>query len=168
MDAVVERLVDTVHEINPEALVFVSGVDWGYDLSGAIKDPVRRDNIIYETHPYSGKGEGWKAVLDELRKTTAVFLAEWGFEPGAEDRNLRGTAERYGNALLRYAKERNIGGTAWQWRLPYSELGMLESWEGYKNRTTGASLSKKPYLSYRLPNDMMPLSTVRNESMRFR
>lgn len=129
---VAERLVDTVHEVNPEAVVFVSGVDWGYDLKGVIKDPVRRNNIIYETHPYPGKGEGWKGVLDELRKTTPVFLGEWGFEPGAEDRNLRGTAEKYGDPLLQYAKERNIGWTAWQWRLRYSELGMLESWDGYK------------------------------------
>ena len=127
-----ERLVDVVHEVQPEAVVLVSGVDWGYDLKGAIEDPVRRDTIIYETHPYPGKGEGWKGILDELRKTTPVFIGEWGFEPSAEDRNLRGTVERYGLPLLRYARDRNIGWTAWQWRPRWDELGMLESWEGYR------------------------------------
>ena len=129
---VAERLVDTIHDVNAEAVVFVSGVDWGYDLKGAIKDPVRRDNIIYETHPYPGKGKGWKDVLDQLRKTTPVFLGEWGFNPIATDRNLRGTAEQYGLPLLQYARERNIGWTAWQWRTQYSELGMLASWKDYK------------------------------------
>ena len=129
---VAERLVDIIHEIQPEAVVFVSGVDWGYDLKGAIKEPVSRSNIIYETHPYPGKGEGWEKVLDQLRKTTPVFIGEWGFEPDAEDRSLRGTTEKYGLPLLQYAEERNIGWTAWQWRPRYNELGMLESWEGYK------------------------------------
>ena len=129
---VAERLVDTVQNVNPDAVVFVSGVDWGYDLKGAINDPVRRDNIIYETHPYPGKGQGWKGVLDQLRKTSPVFLGERGFSPAAEDRNIRGTSRDYGLPLLRYAKERNIGWTAWQWRTEYFELGILESWEGYK------------------------------------
>ena len=105
--------------------------------TGAIKDPVRRDNIIYETHPYPGKGEGWKGVLDQLRRTAPVFLGEWGFNPGADDRNLRGTAEDYGLPLLKYAKERNVGWTAWQWRTQYPELGMLESWEAYQATAWG-------------------------------
>ena len=41
--------------------------------------------------------------------------------------------------LLQYAEERNIGWTAWRWRLRYSELGMLESWDGYKPTDWGSS-----------------------------
>lgn len=93
---------------------------------------MRRDNIIYETHPYPGKSKRWKSVLDELRKIAPVFLGEWGFEPDAEDWNVRGTAQDYGLPLLQYARERNIGWTAWQWRTHYSDLGMLESWDGYE------------------------------------
>ena len=64
-----EELVDVIYAVHPEAVVFVSGVDWGYDLRGAINDPVNRNNIIYESHPYPGKGNGWKTILDELMKT---------------------------------------------------------------------------------------------------
>ena len=155
---VAEELVDTVHAINPEAVVFVSGVDWGYDLRGAIDDPVRRDNIIYETHPYPGKGEGWKAVLDELRKTTPVFLGEWGYGPNATDPNIRATAENYGLPLVRYARERNIGWTAWHWVAhrgfgPSDPLVMILSWESYtptefgrlvKNSLEVTAVSRQP------------------------
>ena len=134
---VAERLVDSIKDAHPEALIFVSGVNFGYDLKGAIEDPVSRENIIYETHPYPGKGDSWKGVLDQLRKVTPVFLGEWGFNPEAEDRNLRGSAEKYGEPLIQYTKSRNIGWTAWQWRTDYPELGMLESWEGHKTTAWG-------------------------------
>ena len=144
--SVAERLVDVIQEVHPESIIFVPGVDWSSDLKGAITDPVRRDNIIYEVHPYPGKGDSWKGVLDQLRKTTPVFVGEWGFEPDSNNKNLRGTAEKYGLPLLQYARERNIGWTAWQWSIrEYLELGMLESWEGYK--PTGWGLFTKEALS---------------------
>ena len=137
---VAEELMDVVHAVHPEAVVFVSGVDWGYDLRGAIKDPVRRNNVIYETHPYPGKGEGWKTVLDELGKTSPVFLGEWGFDPDTTERNLRANAEGYGLNLVRYARERNIGWTAWHWVArrefgPVDPLVMLASWDSYTHTT---------------------------------
>ena len=127
---VAEELVDVIHAVHPEAVVFVSGVDWGYDLRGAINDPVNRNNIIYESHPYPGKGNGWKTILDELRKPTPVFLGEWGFNPGSANPNLRGTAQNYGLPLVRYAKASDIGWTAWVWH-PRWEPVMFTSWNGY-------------------------------------
>ena len=127
---VAEELVDVIHAVNPGAIVFVSGIDWGYDLSGAIADPVLRENVVYETHPYPGKGEDWKITLDELRKRSPVFIGEWGFEPGSPNPNLNATTENYGLPLVQYAKERDIGWTAWVWN-PYWEPSMLVSWWDY-------------------------------------
>ena len=150
---VAEELVDVIHAVHPEAVVFVSGVDFEYDLRGAIEDPVRRDNIIYESHPYPGKGNGWKTVLDELRKTTPVFLGEWGFNAESASSNLRGTAENYGLPLVRYAKARDIGWTAWGWNSPQWDLSLLSSWNGYaptefgllvKNSLEGTAVSGQP------------------------
>ncbi len=128
---VAEQLVDVIHAVNPKAVVFVSGVDWGYDLSGALRNPVERDNIIYETHPYPGKGEDWKLTLDQLRQTSAVFIGEWGFTPNSSSSNLRGTTSEYGLPLVQYAEARNIGWTAWWWN-PSGEVTMLDSWQNYK------------------------------------
>jgi hypothetical protein len=82
-------------------------------------------------------------VLDELRKTAPVFLGEWGFRPDATERNLRWTAQGYGLPLLKFAGERNIGWTAWRWRTNYPELGMLESWEGYRPTEWGLFIKER-------------------------
>ena len=109
---VAETLVDVIHAVEPRALVLVSGIDWGYDLAGALDDPVERPNVVYETHPYPWKGEAWKGVLFNLDKTEAVFLGEWGYghtdDPGK-------TRQEYARPLVDFCETRNIGWTAWIW-----------------------------------------------------
>ena len=109
---VAESLVDVIHAVDPRALVLVSGVDWGYDLSGALDNPVDRPNVVYETHPYPWKGEAWKSVLSDLDKTEAVFLGEWGY--GHSEDPVR-TREDYGRPLIEFCQTRSIGWTAWIW-----------------------------------------------------
>lgn len=109
---VAESLVDVIHGVDPRALVLVSGVDWGYDLSGALDNPVDRPNVVYETHPYPWKGEAWKSVLSDLDKTEAVFLGEWGY--GHSEDPVR-TREDYGQPLIDFCQTRGIGWTAWIW-----------------------------------------------------
>ena len=105
-----ERLVDAVRDEHPGALVLVSGVNWASELDGALADPVRREGIVYEIHPYPWVGESWKRVVTELSMTHPVFLGEWGFgdEHPASERN-------YGEALVGYCEEMGLGWTAWIW-----------------------------------------------------
>ena len=109
---IAESLVDVVHAVDPRALVLVSGTDWGYDLSGALDDPVDRPNVVYETHPYPWKGEAWKGVLTDLDKTEAVFLGEWGYGHSEDPGRIR---QDYGRPLTDFCRTRNIGWTAWIW-----------------------------------------------------
>ena len=105
-----ERLVDAVRDQHPGALVLVSGVHWASELDGALADPVRREGVVYEIHPYPWVGESWKRVVTELSMTHPVFLGEWGFgdEHPASERN-------YGEALVGYCEEMGLGWTAWIW-----------------------------------------------------
>ena len=105
-----ERLVDAVRDPHPGALVLVSGVHWASELDGALADPVRREGIVYEIHPYPWVGESWKRVVAELSMRHPVFLGEWGFgdEHPASERN-------YGEALVGYCEEMGLGWTAWIW-----------------------------------------------------
>lgn len=57
------RLVDTIRAVNPEALIFVSGVDWGYDLRGM---PLNRCNIVYATHVYRTRTLAWDVAFGAL------------------------------------------------------------------------------------------------------
>jgi hypothetical protein len=98
------ELTNAIREQNPAALVFVSGVDWGYDLRG---HPVSGlDGVVYSTHVYRNKGRNWDAAFGNLSKEVPVFAAEWGGFDGDLD---------WGRELAAYLAERSIGWTAWGW-----------------------------------------------------
>lgn len=105
-----EDLVDAIRAIHPEALVMVSGVNFGSELDGVLGNPINRTNIVYEVHPYPWAGEGWKNIVAELSQVYPVFLGEWGFGEGQP-----GTAQEYGVPLVDYCKQYNLGWTAWIW-----------------------------------------------------
>jgi endoglucanase len=126
---VAEELVDTLQAAAPEALVLVSGTDWGYDLGGALSDPVRRDNIVYSTHAYPGKGEAWKDVARRLKQRSPVIIGEWGFMEHSCNANLNASARDYAYPLLETAGELGLGWIAWVWH-PYWEPPLLVSWDG--------------------------------------
>ena len=65
-----------------------------------------------------------------------MFIGEWGFTPGSSEENLRGTTEGYGQPLVSYAAERDIGWTAWWWH-PAGEVSLLASWESYQPTALG-------------------------------
>lgn len=105
-----EELIDVIHGVDERALVTVSGVDWGYDLSDAISNPIKRKNVIYETHAYPWKGEKWKSVFCELGKKYPVFVGEWGF---GKKLSPQATTSNYAIPLLEYCKRNKIGWTTW-------------------------------------------------------
>jgi aryl-phospho-beta-D-glucosidase BglC (GH1 family) len=127
---VAEKLVDVIRAHAPRALVLVPGVEWSYDLRGVGANPVRRENIVYEAHVYPGatKWHGsWDRYFGYLAADHAVFVGEWGFEPGSQDENLNATAEDYGRPLLAYLDKKGISWTAWVWS-PVWTPPLLESW----------------------------------------
>ncbi len=98
------HLVGAIRAEHPEALIFVSGIDWGYDLRG---HPVAGlPGLVYSTHVYPGKGRNWDRAFGELSERVPVFAAELG---GGE------SDIAWGASLLRYLRERGIGWAAWSW-----------------------------------------------------
>lgn len=128
-----EDLIDRLRKIEPEAILMVSGTDFGYALEGALTNPIERHSVIYETHPYPWKGVSWVNTTCELSQSYPVFLGEWGY-----DAVLGGNAtlENYARPLLEHTTHNGIGWTAWiysdEWRpslisengLP-NELGVI-------------------------------------------
>ena len=131
---VAEEFVDAVHGAAPDALVTVSGTDFGYDLRGVLSDPVRRPNVVYETHPYPWKGEAWKTFVPELSLRHPVFLGEWGYgpveSPGFDRSN-------YGEPLVAICRGLEIGWTAWIWHNRWTPP-MLTSLRDYRTTDFGA------------------------------
>ena len=97
------KFIEAIRGIDPEKLIFVSGLDWGYDLRGI---NLEYPNLVYSTHVYPKKKPGWEEAFGMLAAKLPVFAAEWG-----------GTAvdHDWGTKLTNYFDELEIGWTAWSW-----------------------------------------------------
>ncbi len=97
------HLVNLIREQNSRALIFVSGLDWGYDLRHFPLTGI--EDVVYSSHVYPTK-KNWDRSFGKLSRTHPVFIAEWG---GQE------SSLAWGEELLRYLDERGLGWTAWSW-----------------------------------------------------
>lgn len=96
-----EFLIDTIRALAPDTLLFVSGVNWAYDLRGF---PLDRQGLVYSTHVYRNKGYDWFGAFGRLASYAPVFAGEFGGT---------GADIAWGRELLDYFDEINIGWTAW-------------------------------------------------------
>jgi hypothetical protein len=102
-----QKLYDTVRATGATNVVTVSGLDWGYDLSGVLQGyEIKGSNLIYETHPYPNK-PNWDKKFGDASGKYPVYVGEWGF--GRRDTN--GLA--YAQNLMQYAKKHELHWTAW-------------------------------------------------------
>jgi endoglucanase len=112
------RLVAEIRAAHPRSVIFVSGVQWAYDLRGF---PLRRrsghpvDGIVYSTHvyPWARIGLGrptpereWHRAFGHLASAHPVFAGEWGGEAAHA---------AWGRRLLAYLERHTVGWTAWSW-----------------------------------------------------
>jgi endoglucanase len=98
------RLVETIRSESPSAAIFVSGVNWGYDLEGFPLPGV--DGIVYSTHVYPNKGTDWDQAFGALANIRPVFAGEWGGGPNDV---------AWGQRLAHYLGAKQICWTAWSW-----------------------------------------------------
>jgi endoglucanase len=117
---VAARLVRTIREVHPRALIFVSGVSWGYDLRDVPLDPAEAgpEGIVYAAHAYRSsmfeRGGGrsvrgaraWDAAFGALAASVPICVTELGGE--VEDLE-------WGSRLLEYLQAKEIGWLAWSW-----------------------------------------------------
>ena len=99
------KLTQVVRDENPDALVFVAGTNWAYDLRGM---PMDMENIVYSTHVYPNKGTNWAGAFGNLSKSRPVFVGEFGGSDTAGDLE-------FVQSLMRYTAELEIGWAAWSW-----------------------------------------------------
>ncbi len=97
-------MIAAIRSVCADALIFISGTNWGYDLTGC---PLPGEtNLVYATHVYPNKGDQWDESFGNLAATQPVFAAEWG----GEDQDVE-----WGRRVAAYFEARNIGWTAWSW-----------------------------------------------------
>ena len=98
-------LAAAVRAENPDALVFIAGTDWAYDLRGM---PMDLPGAVYSTHVYAEKGDNWDEAFGDLSAAAPVFAGEFGGAgtPAGLD---------FGRRLIDYLEARGIGWAAWSW-----------------------------------------------------
>ena len=121
-----QRLYEVVRTVGAENIVTVSGLDWGYDLSGLLKGhALEGRNILYETHPYPQKKQ-WEEKFGAVSQRYAVYVGEWG--GGTRD-------QEYFRSLIAYVEGRNLPWTAWSFH-PACKPNMIKNWS-YEPTTFG-------------------------------
>ena len=140
------QLVAAIRKANLNSLIFVSGVDWGYDLRCMPLTIVEGGrevfaNLVYSTHVYPWKGPkvaagtlpadipaltdssgalNWTDAFGRLAATVPVFAGEWGGNDA--------DASPWGEALAIYMSALGMGWTAWSWvDWPYLRQASLPS-----------------------------------------
>lgn len=155
---VAEELVDVIQAIDPTAVSLVSGINWGFDLSGVLANPVNRSNVIYETHPYpwaihacpptyacdptnaeqfaewKQSFESWKNTIHLLAERSPVVLGEWGYGPIEGSQNFN--EMNYGKPLTDFCAELGIGWIGWVWHHQWTPA-MLTSMDTYATTDFG-------------------------------
>ena len=115
------KLIEGIQEVHPNALIFVNGIDWGYDLGGFMKNPLPYKNLVYGTHLYPQKpGSGyknkpefdkyWKGILD---KNLPLFIGEIG--PEEPNYNNEEQLASFLDPHLALIDSLGLGYTAWSW-----------------------------------------------------
>jgi endoglucanase len=99
------QLTETIRSENPDALVFIAGTNWAYDLRGM---PMDLDNVVYSTHVYPNKGTDWDNIFGTLSESVPVFAGELGGTDSPDELD-------YVRRLLVYLQQREIGFAAWSW-----------------------------------------------------
>jgi aryl-phospho-beta-D-glucosidase BglC (GH1 family) len=97
------KLIAAIRGVAPDALIFVGGTDWAYDLRGM---PMDIPHLVYSTHVYPVKGSRWAEAFGHLANQVPVFAGEWG---GAE------SDLEWGKKLVDYFDELQMGWAAWSW-----------------------------------------------------
>ncbi|MBD3233820.1 MAG: cellulase family glycosylhydrolase [candidate division Zixibacteria bacterium] len=77
-----EEIIDTIRSNDPNSVIIVNGLYWGYDISYAIDHPIDRENIVYGTHPYPQKAlyKSWEEAFGAVADKYPVFVTEFGFD----------------------------------------------------------------------------------------
>jgi endoglucanase len=99
-------LTQAIRNENFDALVFIGGTNWAYDLRGMPIDDL--ENAVYSTHVYPNKGTDWDIVFGDLSESVPVFAGELGGTESTDELN-------YVRRLLNYLQQKQIGFAAWSW-----------------------------------------------------
>ncbi len=121
-----QKLYNTVRAAGATNLVTVSGLDWGFDLSGVLQGyAITGSNFVYETHPYPFKDTNWDGYFGAVSEKYPVYVGEWGF--GGRRSNSTNDLI-YANHLMDYTRQHDLHWTAWDLHVSAGPT-LIKNWQ---------------------------------------
>jgi endoglucanase len=121
-----QQLYDTVRATGATNVVTVSGLDWGFDLSGVLQGhALAGTNLVYETHPYPFKDTNWDGNFGAISEKFPVYVGEWGF--GGRRRNSTNDLT-YAHDLMDYTRQHHLHWTAWDLHVSAGPT-LIKNWQ---------------------------------------
>lgn len=133
-----EEIIDLIRNINPNAKIIVSGINYSYDISFAESNPINRSNIVYGTHPYPNQSKSSDAAFGDLKAKYPVFATEFGYDPEATGKHYIGS-DQYGIDTINYLESKKISWTVWSFSTDWLPA-LLTDWS--YNQTASGTLFK--------------------------
>lgn len=134
-----QDLVNKVRAIAPDNLISISGVYWGYDLSGLSNGyALQGNNIVYSTHPYDYGDKqliNWPGAFGDISDQMATISTEFGSYDCQSD---------YISQAISYFEEHMMSWIAWDWSPgACSDPSLLVNWSGTPNTPYGSFIRLK-------------------------
>ncbi len=121
-----QQLYDAVRATGATNVVTVSGLDWGFDLSGVLQGyAITGTNFMYETHPYPFKDTNWDGYFGAVSEKYPVYVGEWGF--GGRRSNRTNDLE-YAQRLMAYTRQHDLHWTAWDFHTAAGPT-LIKNWQ---------------------------------------
>jgi endoglucanase len=126
-------LVTQVRASAPHNIIILSGLNWGYDLSGISASTFPGDNIVYATHPFNHSDKqpmDWGRAFGNLAQTRPVIATEFGSYD---------CQTNYISQAIAYFNVRNMSWLAWAWDAGDCKgPSLLADWSGTPSQPYGA------------------------------
>jgi hypothetical protein len=138
-----ENLITLVRSYDSETIPLIAGLDWAYDLTPILIDPINAEGIGYVSHPYEHKRKPpfepkWEENFGFASDKYPVVVTEFGFglRPGETiDDN------HYANRIVNYLENKGISWVCWVFD-PEWGPNMLKSWDTYELTASGEFFRK--------------------------
>lgn len=128
-----EDMISLIRAYDAQAIPLVAGLDWAYDLTPLLIEPIEAEGIGYVTHPYANKRpKPWEPKWEENFGFAAgrypILATEFGLSMPKGTMVKEGD---YGKVIITYLEGKGIGWLGWVFD-PEWGPNMLQSWDTYE------------------------------------
>jgi endoglucanase len=133
-----ENMIGLIRAYDREKIPLVAGLDWAYDLTPLLIDPIEAEGIGYVSHPYPHKRSKpyepkWEENFGFAAARYPVVVTEFGFVLGKGGLADNGD---YGKAIISYLETKGISWVGWVFD-PDWHPSLLKSWDTYELTESG-------------------------------